>query len=274
MPPMRASALAFLALSLLAATASAERAESSVSLELPAIPAALTGSARTSLEAMLALARDVGALVRIGGAVSPPCGLVFQRGDRVALRVRLTWRAGRLVERVEWLTHEDRDPTWRHTRRTWRGASLVSEVRRVVAYRDGEPDCSNTVRTTITRDARGRIVSRRTHIDTCEGVDSGTRVARYAWQRRVGFEEATVSEEGDTSARIFVPSERDAWAEIGPSAATSWLDVRDTRGALRVRIEGRDVGHYTYACDDPVWPSGASAPERIESRRSSPRSGP
>lgn len=251
-----------------AATASAEEpVVPRVHLALPQIPAAMTGEPRTQLEAMLGLARAEGDVPRLGGPVREPCGLVVRSGDRVAVRARLTWGAHRLLERVQWEDHGDGDPIWRHTQRTWRAGSLEGELRRMMSYRDGEAECPNSVRTTLTRDARGRIARVRTRVSTCEGVDSGTRWARYAWQPRVGFEEAIVTEgrgeEAEQTSRVFVPRERDAWADVGSAAWPAWVDVRDDDGLLRVRVERRDVGLYTYVCDGPEWPRGSTAPDRL-----------
>ena len=66
------------------------------------------------------------------------------------------------------------------------------------------------------------------------------------------------------SLHVFVPNERDAWAEYAEGAFPTWLDVRDEQGLLRARIEPQGVGEYVYACPAEQWPRGSSPPETLE----------
>ncbi|MBN8613658.1 MAG: hypothetical protein J0L92_23890 [Deltaproteobacteria bacterium] len=254
---------------LVAASAGAEDA-TMVRLVVPEVPAAMTGELRDTLADMLVTAGAIGELARVGGARREPCGITFRSPDRVLGRASLVWRGGRIVERLEWDTQLEGHPIWRRRRSFFHDGRVVRELGETMQYQRGEADCPSTTRRVVSRDARGRITSVRSTVDTCEGVDSGTTTYRHVWRHRPGFEEAIVRSrhEGDdgpmlVTTRAMVPSERDAWANVGGEGRFStWLDVRDSEGFLRVRIEDEQgVGEYVYACDGSEWPRGPRAPE-------------
>lgn len=240
-----------------------------VALVIPVVPSAMDHHLRDSLEVALVAVRAIGQLERVGGRRREPCGIVFRRGDRVVARASLVWRGGRVVERVEWDMRAGGDPIWERTRWLYRDGLVVREHRETMQYTEGRADCAGSQRRTFTRDARGRIVSVRSTVHTCEGVDAGTEHYRHVWRYRAGVEEAIVrprhhrdAQGSVTSVRAMVPSERDAWAHVGGGGFSSWIDVRDADGFLRVRIEDEDaLGLYDYACVGGAWPRGSTAPE-------------
>jgi len=259
---------------LVTASAGAEDA-TMVRLVVPEVPAAMTGELRDTLADMLVRAGAIGELPRVGGARREPCGIAFRLRERVVARASLVWRGGRIVERLDWDERQERYPLWRRTRSFFRDGRVVRELGESMGYQRGEADCPNTSRRVVSRDARGRITSVRSTVETCEGVDSGTTIDRHVWRYRPAFEEAIVRSrhEGDdgpmlVTTRAMVPSEREAWASVGGEGRFStWLDVRDTEGFLRVRLEdGDSVGEYVYACDGTEWPRGPRAPDRVPAR--------
>ncbi len=250
-----------------AASAVAEEEVRRVALVVPAVPAALEGVLREGVEAMVERGLAVGELVAIGGAVREPCGIVVREGDRVIERTSLVWRARRIVSRTSWAERNAGSLVWSRSRSLFRDGLEVRVLSENMQYRDGQAECPNWNRRVVTRDGRGRIVSVRSTVETCEGVDSGTWVHRYVWGHRVGFEEAVVRSRNDRdgdrpadlSRRAFVPSERDAWAELADDAGGS-VDLRDADGFLRVHVED-GVGEYVYACDGAEWPHETRAPD-------------
>lgn len=269
---MRAACVGVIVILLVAATAGAEDDDSArelVRLVAPVVPPSMDRDLRDTLEDAIAEALAVGPMPRVGGAARAPCGIVFRQRDREVARASLVWRAGRVVERVEWDLRDRERPTWRRTRSVLRDGRVVIEDSDSMQYRDGRADCPNGHRRVVARDARGRIVSVRSTSDTCEGVDAGTWRYRHVWRHRRGFEEAIVRSlhEGpaELSTRIFVPNEREAWASLGGGVFDTWLDVRDDEGFLRVRMESEgEVGEHVYACEGPAWPHGPRAPDTIE----------
>lgn len=279
---MRTAFVLALVCSLCAGTAWADDEVPSTRLVVPALPEAMDAAARQVLEELLDRGRSIVGLAPIGGRLRVPCGLVVRSGGREVMRASLRWRGSRLIERVQW-EGLDRpngaEPYWRRTAIDWRDGLVARELGLTMQYSGGQADCPNSSRRAFSRDARGRIVSVRSTVQTCEGVDSGTVVYRHVWRHRAGMEEAVVRARrvsddprpADLGLHVLVPSERDAWAEYGQGAFPTWVELRDEQGFLRVRIESSEaggVGEYAYACDGAPWPRGSSAPETYEPARS------